>query len=72
MEKERLNSALEETVGLGLLDSTWQQWASSAAVEIAVPLPAVHRPRRGQITPLPGQRRGRPSREAPKQAAGFR
>ncbi|GCB53477.1 sacsin N-terminal ATP-binding-like domain-containing protein [Streptomyces sp. NL15-2K] len=49
VEKERLNSALEEAVGLGLLDNTWQQWASSAAVEVAVPLPAVRRPRRGQI-----------------------
>ncbi|WP_433919792.1 DUF3883 domain-containing protein [Streptomyces canus] len=49
VEKERLNSAVEEAVGLGLLDETWQRWTSSAAVEIAVPLPAVRRPRRGQI-----------------------
>ncbi|MFG3545901.1 sacsin N-terminal ATP-binding-like domain-containing protein [Streptomyces sp. NPDC047725] len=49
VEKERLNSALDEAVGLGLLDDTWQRWTSSAAVEIAVPLPAVRRPRRGQI-----------------------
>jgi hypothetical protein len=49
VEKERLNSALDEAVGLGLLDHTWQRWTSSAAVETAVPLPAVRRPRRGQI-----------------------
>ncbi|MFI0220291.1 sacsin N-terminal ATP-binding-like domain-containing protein [Streptomyces lydicus] len=49
VEKERLNSALDEAVSLGLLDTTWRQWASSAMVELAVPLPAVRRPRRGQI-----------------------
>ncbi|AJC59468.1 DUF3883 domain-containing protein [Streptomyces sp. 769] len=49
VEKERLNSVLDEAVDLGLLDNTWQQWASSAVVEVAVPLPAARRPRRGQI-----------------------
>ncbi|MFI6582200.1 sacsin N-terminal ATP-binding-like domain-containing protein [Embleya sp. NPDC050493] len=49
VEKERLNSTLAEAVGSGLLDDTWQEWKRSAVVEIALPLPAPRRPRRGQI-----------------------
>ncbi|MFE0904934.1 sacsin N-terminal ATP-binding-like domain-containing protein [Streptomyces rochei] len=49
VEKERLNSALAEAVGCGLLDDTWQEWKRSAVVEVALPLPAARRPRRGQI-----------------------
>ncbi|MEU3692412.1 DUF3883 domain-containing protein [Streptomyces narbonensis] len=49
VEKERLNSTLAEAVGSGLLDDTWQEWKRSAVVEVALPLPAPRRPRRGQI-----------------------
>ncbi|MEV4037860.1 sacsin N-terminal ATP-binding-like domain-containing protein [Streptomyces umbrinus] len=49
VEKERLNSTLAEAVGAGLLDDTWQEWKRSAVVEVALPLPAPRRPRRGQI-----------------------
>ncbi|MFZ4178799.1 sacsin N-terminal ATP-binding-like domain-containing protein [Streptomyces griseoincarnatus] len=49
VEKERLNSTLVEAVGSGLLDDTWQEWKRSAVVEVALPLPAPRRPRRGQI-----------------------
>ncbi|MEU7116138.1 DUF3883 domain-containing protein [Streptomyces sp. NPDC046182] len=49
VEKERLNSTLAEAVGSGLLDDTWQDWERSAVVEVALPLPAPRRPRRGQI-----------------------
>jgi hypothetical protein len=49
VEKERLNSTLAEAVSSGLLDDTWQEWKRSAVVEVALPLPAPRRPRRGQI-----------------------
>ncbi|MFF7791451.1 sacsin N-terminal ATP-binding-like domain-containing protein [Streptomyces sp. NPDC007991] len=49
VEKERLNRTLAEAVGSGLLDDTWQEWKQSAVVEVALPLPAPRRPRRGQI-----------------------
>ncbi|MGD3112192.1 sacsin N-terminal ATP-binding-like domain-containing protein [Streptomyces sp. YGL11-2] len=49
VEKERLNNTLAEAVGSGLLDDTWQEWKRSAVVEVALPLPAPRRPRRGQI-----------------------
>ncbi|WP_165987390.1 sacsin N-terminal ATP-binding-like domain-containing protein [Streptomyces sp. YIM 98790] len=49
VEKERLNSTLATAVGSGLLDDTWQEWKRSAVVEVALPLPAQRRPRRGQI-----------------------
>ncbi|MBT2429057.1 DUF3883 domain-containing protein [Streptomyces sp. ISL-112] len=48
VEKERLNSTLAEAVSSGLLDDTWQEWKRSAVVEVALPLPASRRPRRGQ------------------------
>lgn len=48
VEKERLNSTLAKAVGSGLLDDTWQEWKRSAVVEVALPLPALRRPRRGQ------------------------
>ncbi|WP_238782733.1 sacsin N-terminal ATP-binding-like domain-containing protein [Streptomyces monomycini] len=65
VEKERLNSTLAEAVTSGLLDDTWQEWKQPAVVEVALPLPAPRRPRRGQIytflpmgedqaAPLPG------------------
>ncbi|WP_413100288.1 sacsin N-terminal ATP-binding-like domain-containing protein [Streptomyces sp. Inha503] len=49
VEKERLNSTLAEAVGSELLDDTWQEWKRSAVVEVALPLPAPRRPRRGQV-----------------------
>ncbi|MCW5253447.1 sacsin N-terminal ATP-binding-like domain-containing protein [Streptomyces sp. SHP 1-2] len=49
VEKERLNSTLAEAIGARLLDDTWQEWKRSAVVEVALPLPAPRRPRRGQI-----------------------
>ncbi|MFH9862154.1 sacsin N-terminal ATP-binding-like domain-containing protein [Streptomyces sp. NPDC017202] len=49
VEKERLNSTLAEAVGSGLLDDTWQEWKRSAVVEVALSLPALRRPLRGQI-----------------------
>ncbi|WP_436842338.1 sacsin N-terminal ATP-binding-like domain-containing protein [Streptomyces cyaneofuscatus] len=48
VEKERLNSTLAKAVSSGLLDDTWQEWKRSAVVEVALPLPALRRPRRGQ------------------------
>ncbi|MFI8879517.1 sacsin N-terminal ATP-binding-like domain-containing protein [Streptomyces sp. NPDC055243] len=48
VEKERLNSTLAKAVSSGLLDDTWQEWKRSAVVEVALPLPAPRRPRRGQ------------------------
>jgi len=48
VEKDRLSGSLAEAVSSGLLDGTWQEWKQSAALEIALPLPAPRRPRRGQ------------------------
>lgn len=48
VEKERLNSTLVKAVSSGLLDDTWEEWKRSAVVEVALPLPASRRPRRGQ------------------------
>ncbi|NDZ65391.1 sacsin N-terminal ATP-binding-like domain-containing protein [Streptomyces cyaneofuscatus] len=48
VEKERLNGTLAKAVSSGLLDDTWQEWKRSAVVEVALPLPALRRPRRGQ------------------------